>query len=84
VPEGFGGLEPYYEFASRVFSRADGSPIGRRAAQKIAKKYNLPLIRMGNSAFIDPAIAAEQLRAMQLVDHADREPRKPGRPRKAP
>jgi 3,4-dihydroxy-2-butanone 4-phosphate synthase len=52
----FAGLEPYYTvFVPREIKKADGTSVGRRAAQKIAKKYNLPLVRMGHAVFIDTA-----------------------------
>jgi hypothetical protein len=76
----FGGLVPFYEkFVPEVLGKPDGGAIGRRGAQLIAKKYNLPLIRIGNAVFIDPVLAAERLREAQLNGT---EPRRRGRPRK--
>jgi hypothetical protein len=77
-PLSLGGLIPYFdEFVPRFLRKKNGAPVGRRAAQKIARQYNLPIVRMGHCAFIDVERAAEILREAQLVDRA---PRKPGRP----
>jgi hypothetical protein len=81
MSEGFGGLVPYYEeFIPRHFPLSGGKPRGRRSAQKIAKAFNLPLIRVGHVVLIDPEVAAHRLRETQLTP--SREPRRPGRPRK--
>jgi hypothetical protein len=80
MSDGFGGLVPYYtQFVPEHLPKANGEPRGKRSAQQIAKRYNLPLIRLGYNTFIDPEKAAERLREAQL---SDREPRRPGRPRK--
>lgn len=77
---GFGGLIPYFdEFVPRYLRKKDGKPIGKRAAQIIAKENNLPLVRLGNNVFIDVEKAAERLREAQIID---REPRGRGRPAK--
>jgi len=61
--EGFGGLILYYEeFIPRYLPLAGGRPRSRRSAQVIAKEYNLPIIRVGTIAFIDPVEAAARLR----------------------
>jgi hypothetical protein len=74
----FEGLVPYYEeFVPQHFVKSNGKPVGKRSAQIFVKKYNLPVVRVGNCDFIDVAEAAERLRKAQLVD---REPRGRGRP----
>jgi len=75
---GFGGLILYFdEFVPRYLRKTNGAVIGRRAAQMLAKRYDLPLVWLGNTVFIDEVIAADRLREAQL---ADRTPRRPGRP----
>jgi len=75
----FGGMiEYYYEFVPRFLKKRNGEPVGRRAAQKLARKYNFPLIRIGYCTYIDVDLAAERLRRAQLGD--DRQPRRRGRP----
>jgi hypothetical protein len=82
MSEGFGGLVPYYdEFIPKHFPLSGGKPRGRRSAQKIAKEFNLPLIRVKQIVLIDPDMAAQRLREMQLTPR--REARKRGRPPKA-
>jgi hypothetical protein len=77
----FGGMiEYYYEFVPRFLKKRNGEPVGRRAAQKLARKYNFPLVRIGYCIYIDVDLAAERLRRAQLGD--DRQPRRRGRPRK--
>jgi len=83
MPQGFGGLVPYYEeFVPDHFPLANGKPRGRRSAQKIAKEYNLPLIRVKKLTFIDPELAAQRLREVAMTP--GREPLRRGRPRKTP
>jgi hypothetical protein len=78
---GFSGLIEYFnDFVPRFLRKKNGTPVGRRQAQIIAKEHNLPLIRLGNAVYIDIEKAAERLREAQLVDR--REPRGRGRPRK--
>jgi hypothetical protein len=78
MPKSFEGLVPYYEeFVPDHFVKSNGKPVGKRSAQILAKRYNLALVRLGNSVFIDVAETAERLRKAQL---ADREPRGRGRP----
>lgn len=81
MADGFGGLIPFYtEFVPKHLKKRDGKPIGKRAAQKIAKQHNFPLVYLGHTAFIDPEVTAERLRVQQL-SKTDRAPRGPGRPR---
>jgi hypothetical protein len=80
MSEAFGGLVDYYnDFVPKCLPLSDGTPRGRRSAQKLAKAFNLPLIRVGDVVLIDPLIAAERLREAQL---SERMPRGRGRPRK--
>jgi hypothetical protein len=83
MPKAFGGLVPYYEeFVPEHFPLPDGTPRGRRSAEKIAKRYNLPLIHVHKITFIDPVMAAERLREF-ATPKREQPPRKPrGRPRK--
>jgi len=82
MPSGFPGLVEYYdEFVPRNFKKRSGKSVTRRRAQQYAKEYNFPLVSIGNHIFIDPEEAAKRLRKAQLTP--DREPRRPGRPRKA-
>ena len=76
----FGGLQPYSEFVSQHFPLASGKPRSRRSAAFLVQKHNLPLVRMGHIAYIDPELAALRLREAQLIGPEPR--RGPGRPRK--
>lgn len=51
----------------------------RRAQQIIAKRYRLPLIRIGNSVLIDAEAGDDRLRELAL--HQEPERRRVGRPR---
>jgi hypothetical protein len=83
VPTNLGGLIRFFEeFVPRYLTKKNGEPVGRRAAQKIARQHHLPLVRLGNAVFIDVELAADRLREAQLMP--DREPRRRGRPRKSP
>ena len=76
----FGGLIPYFEeFVPKYLPKSNGKPRSRRSAQDIADRYNLPLVRIALRAFIDPQIAAEQLKAAQIRERAA--PRR-GRPKR--
>jgi hypothetical protein len=77
--EGFGGLVPFYDVFVPEHLPINGKRRSRRSAQVVAKKYNLPLVRVGHNVFIDPVVAAERLREAQLVDPR---PRGRGRPRR--
>jgi hypothetical protein len=77
--EAHGLVEYYGTFVPQHFRKSDGTPVGRRQAQMIAKENNLPLIRLGGSVFIDVAKAAERLREAQLTNRTI--VRKPGRPK---
>jgi len=82
MPEAFGGLVNYYDdFVPNCLPLADGTRRTKRSAQQLAKKYNFPLIKVGLVTFIDPVVAADRLREMQL---AERAPRVRGRPRNYP
>jgi hypothetical protein len=64
---GFGGLIDYYdEFVPVYLPLPNGKPRSRRSAQKVAISYNLPIVRVGWRAFIDPELAAQRLRETQL------------------
>jgi hypothetical protein len=77
----FGGLQDYYkEFVPTHFPLASGKPRSRRSAAALAERHNLPLVRMGHISYIDPELAAQQLREDQLFGRAPY--RGPGRPRK--
>ena len=86
----FGGLVDYYkEFVPEYLPKSNGKPRSRRSAQAIAKRYNLPLVRIALRSFIDPQIAAEQLKAAQIRKRAEprgaaRRSDKKSRPRNAP
>jgi hypothetical protein len=82
MPEGFGGLIPYYEeFVPEHFPLPNGKARGKRSAQQIAKEFNLPLIRVKQLTFIDPVLAAQRLREVAMTPSRET-PRRRGRPRK--
>jgi hypothetical protein len=75
----FAGLVPYYtEFVPQHFVKADGKPVGKRSAQIFARRYRLPLVRVGSITFIDVEKAADRLR-----EQLEPPRRGPGRPRAA-
>jgi hypothetical protein len=81
MSEGFGGLVPYFEkFVPEHFPLSGGKQRGRRSAQKIAKEFNLPLIRVKKLVFIDPELAAQRLREVAMAPGRE-QPRR-GRPSK--
>jgi hypothetical protein len=78
----FGGLMLYYEqFVPEFLPLPSGKLRSRRSGTHLADKYNLPLVKMGRSIFIDPELAAQRLRDAQLPESEPRRGR--GRPRKA-
>lgn len=82
MSEGFGGLVDYYnDFVPKHFPLPNGKPGCRRRAQKIAKRYNLKVIRVFQVALIDPIEAADTLR-QQFAAQKRETPRR-GRPPKA-
>jgi hypothetical protein len=79
--DGFGGLVPFYDVFVPEHLTINGRRRSKRSAQDVAKRHNLPLVRIGHNVFIDPVVAAERLREAQLAQLADRTPRGRGRPR---
>ena len=73
-------VDYYREYAPARFRHPNGEPVRRRSQQLLAKRYRLPLIRIGNSCLIDPAAADRRLRELAL--HQEPERRR-GRPRTA-
>jgi len=72
---GAGLVDFYREYApSRVPSAKS-----RRAQQNIAKRYRLPIIKIGNSVLIDPEAGDARLRELAL--HHEPVQRRRGRPR---
>jgi hypothetical protein len=60
------GLDPLYPWIEKVFPLPNGRKRSKRSAQDLAKRYNLPVVRVGWLTFVDPALAAERLRQAQL------------------
>jgi hypothetical protein len=78
----FGGLMLYYEqFLPEFLPLPSGEKRSRRSGTHLAEKYDLPLIKVGRSIFIDTELAALRLREAQLAGQEPRRGR--GRPRKA-
>ena len=81
MPEPFGGLVSYFEdFMPRHFPLPDGTPRSKRSGERIAKRYNLPLIRVNKVTYIDPIMAAQRLREIAMMP--PRETPRRGRPPK--
>jgi hypothetical protein len=74
------GLINYYEeYASTRFRKKSGEPYEKRSLQIFAKKFDLPLIRIGNCALIDPDAGDDRLRECAHRP-GEKEPRGRGRP----
>jgi hypothetical protein len=74
------------EYAPSRFKLPDGEPLKKRSQQILAKKFRLPLIRVGRTSLIDPVLGDERLRQYALEQLAKKEaaPRGRGRPRGRP
>jgi hypothetical protein len=75
-------LERFFsEYGPSRFRKPNGQPIGRRSLQKKIKQFNLPIIDTGWDPLINPVAGDAQLEKYARQP-SDREPRKPGRPKK--
>jgi hypothetical protein len=74
------------EYAPSRFKLPDGEPLKKRSQQILAKKFRLPLIRVGRTNLIDPALGDERLRqyALEQLERKEAAPRGRGRPRSRP
>ena len=68
-------VDYYSDYAPKRFPRAKS----RRTQQDLAKRYRLPLIRVGYNVLIDPIAGDNRLR--ELAKHQEPEQRRLGRPR---
>lgn len=77
---GLPGFVPYYQWVEANLPLPSGKKRSRRSAQDIAKRFGLPLVRIGLCAFIDLEKVAAVLRERERQQRPDRMPRRPGRP----
>ena len=59
-------VDYYREYAPSRFRLPNGEPVKKRSQQLIAKRYQLPVIRIGHSCLIDPEAADERLRELAV------------------
>jgi len=72
-------IVPYFEeYVPKRFPRRNGKPRARRSAQRLAKKFALPLIFAGHSVLIDE-IAGDVALAKFAINR--KQPPRRGRPR---
>ena len=69
----------YEQYVPSRFPRRNGKPRGRRSAQRLAKKFELPLIFAGHSVLIDE-IAGDVALAEFAINR--KQPPRRGRPRR--
>jgi hypothetical protein len=75
----------YNTYAEERFKRPNGVPLKRRSKQILAKKFRLPLIKVGWTTLIDPEAGDERLRqyALEQLEKKEGAARGRGRPHKA-
>ena len=74
-------LISFDEWFDARLRRPDGTAYSRRSRQQIAKKFKLPLVRVGHVRLIDPAAADARL--LEYALHQDQPERlSRGRPRR--
>jgi hypothetical protein len=57
-----GELVDYYPWARSRFRTRDGKPLSSRVLETKIHKFNLPIIRTGHGALIDPQAGDDRLR----------------------